>query len=80
MTRTPPPTPVLHFGPFKLDIPGAQLTRDGAAIALRPKALDLLAGLAQRPQELVTKGELLDSVWGRRFITEGVIKNVSVNR
>jgi predicted ATPase/DNA-binding winged helix-turn-helix (wHTH) protein len=76
MTRAPPPTPVLHFGPFKLDIPGAQLTRDGAAIALRPKAFDLLAGLAQRPQELVTKDELLDSVWGRRFITEGVIKSV----
>lgn len=76
MTSAPPPTPALHFGPFKLDISGAQLTRDGAAIALRPKAFDLLAALARRPQELVTKDELLDSVWGRRFITEGVIKSV----
>lgn len=59
-----------------LDVAGAQLTRDGAAIALRPKAFELLVALARRPQELVTKAELLDSVWGRRFITEGVIKTV----
>ena len=34
----------------------------------------MLQALVQRPGELVTKDELLDTVWGRRFITEGVIK------
>jgi predicted ATPase/DNA-binding winged helix-turn-helix (wHTH) protein len=66
----------LHFDPFVLDIAAAQLSRDGQVLALRPKAFALLQALAQRPGELVTKDELLDTVWGRRFITEGVIKAV----
>ena len=70
-----PPASLLCFGPFTLDLAAAQLRRDGAAVALRPKAYELLVALARRPQELVTKEELLDSVWGRRFITEGVIKS-----
>jgi predicted ATPase/DNA-binding winged helix-turn-helix (wHTH) protein len=70
-----PGTTVLCFGPFTLDLAAAQLRRDGAEVALRPKAFELLVALARRPQQLVTKEELLDTVWGRRFITEGVIKS-----
>lgn len=67
---------VLQFGPYTLDLGAAQLTRAGQAVALRPKAFDLLRVLAERPGELVTKDELLDSVWGRRFVSESVIKSV----
>jgi len=73
---TTPSDAVLHFGPYRLDVAGSRLTRDGSPVALRPKAFDLLATLAVRPNELVTKDELLDRVWGRRFITEGVIKSI----
>ena len=71
---TPPPR--LQFDSFVLDIAAAQLRRDGQVLPLRPKAFALLQALVQRPGELVTKDELLDTVWGRRFITEGVIKSV----
>ena len=73
---TSPRAPALQFGPFTLDVAQAQLSRGGQLIALRPKAFELLVTLARRPRELVTKDELLDAVWGRRFITEGVIKSV----
>ncbi|CAN0479348.1 unnamed protein product, partial [Phaeothamnion confervicola] len=73
---TPPRAPALLFGPFTLNVAEAQLTREGRPVALRPKAFELLVALARRPRELVTKDELLDAVWGRRFITEGVIKSV----
>ncbi|MEQ1686767.1 MAG: winged helix-turn-helix domain-containing protein [Burkholderiaceae bacterium] len=73
---TPPRAPALLFGPFMLNVAEAQLTREGRPVALRPKAFELLVALARRPRELVTKDELLDAVWGRRFITEGVIKSV----
>lgn len=76
MTRPPPSAVPLLFGPFKLDLAAAQLLRDGRVLPLRPKAYELLVALASRPGELVTKDELLDTVWGRRFITEGVIKAV----
>lgn len=67
------PTP-LSFGPFTLDIAAARLCRGDQDIALRPKAYDLLLALVRRPGELMTKDELLDVVWHRRFISEGVVK------
>ena len=71
-----PASSVLRFGPFRLDVAEARLSRDDRPVALRPKAFELLVALAARPNELVTKDELLDRVWGRRFITEGVIKSI----
>jgi predicted ATPase/DNA-binding winged helix-turn-helix (wHTH) protein len=68
--------PPLRFGPFTLDIPNARLTRDGQAVELPPKSFALLAHLAQRPDELVLKDQLLDAVWGRRFVSEGAVKTV----
>jgi predicted ATPase/DNA-binding winged helix-turn-helix (wHTH) protein len=70
------PAAVLQFGPFSLDLGAARLTRAGHVVALRPKAFDVLRVLAERPGLLVTKDELLDSVWGRRFVSESVIKAV----
>ncbi len=64
----------LAFGPFVLDPAEARLRRDGRDLPLRPKAFELLRVLAARAGQLVTKDELLDAVWGTRFVTEGVIK------
>jgi DNA-binding winged helix-turn-helix (wHTH) protein len=66
----------LHFGPYALDPAAVQLHCNGRAVALRPKAYAVLLALLRRPGEMVSKEDLLDSVWGRRFITEGVIKSV----
>jgi DNA-binding winged helix-turn-helix (wHTH) protein len=59
-----------------LDERAASVLRNGDPVALAPKAFEVLRFLARRPGRLVTKHELLDGVWGRRFITEGVIKTV----
>jgi DNA-binding winged helix-turn-helix (wHTH) protein len=79
-----PPSPIdtppalkkrpVAFGPFVLDLRAATLRRDGQPVALRPRPFDVLGALVQRAGELVTKDELLDAVWGTRFVTEGVIK------
>ena len=47
------------FGPFRLDRRNARFMRDGQSIALTPKAFDVLAYLAGRANQLVTKKELL---------------------
>lgn len=73
---TEPGRCAVHFGPYRLDAAEARLTREGAPVELPPKAFELLCFLASRPGRLVTKDELLDQVWGRRFITEAVIKTV----
>lgn len=66
---------MLSFGPFTLNRQDGRLTRPGAAAAeLKPKALSLLLALADNAGRLVSKDELLDRVWGTRYITNGVIK------
>lgn len=66
----------LRFGPFVLDAANAVFTREGRRVELEPKAFDLLHLLATRPGQLVTKDEILDTVWGRRFVSESVVKTV----
>ena len=70
-------SPRLRFGPYSLDAAQARLLREGQALplALRPKAFDLLVMLASHPGELLSKEAVLNTVWGQRCITEGVIKS-----
>ena len=64
----------LAFGHFRLDEANALLLADGQALELPPKAFAVLCRLAARPGSLVTKDELLDAVWGHRFVSESVLK------
>lgn len=57
-----------------IDLERNQFQLDGRPVELQPRVLNLLMCLASRAGQLVGKGQLLDEVWGHRFITEGVIK------
>lgn len=59
-----------RFGPFELDIAERRLHRDGVAVALQPKAFDLLAYLVEQHGRLLTKDQLLDEVWSGTYVTE----------
>lgn len=63
------------FGLYALDVAGARLLRDGHTVPLTPKALAVLRYLVEQRGRLVDKNELLDAVWRRRFVSEGVLKN-----
>jgi adenylate cyclase len=58
------------FGRFTIDLRAACLRRDGTAVPLRPKSFDVLHGLAQRRGRVVSKDELMDSVWVNIAVTE----------
>lgn len=60
-----------RFGQFVLDPAKRTLSRADSPIVLTPKALDVLIFLAQNPNRLVTKEELLQAVWGDTFVEEG---------
>jgi DNA-binding winged helix-turn-helix (wHTH) protein len=60
-----------RFERFVLDPAARTLARAGLAVPLTPKAFDLLLYLAQNPNRLVTKEELLGAVWGGTFVEEG---------
>src|SRR6476661_2666927 len=62
---------VYRFGQFALDSRRRTLSRADAAVSLTPKAFDVLLFLAQNPNRLVTKEELLHAVWGGTFVEKG---------
>jgi DNA-binding winged helix-turn-helix (wHTH) protein/predicted ATPase len=52
------------FASFRFDPRTGQLWRDGGEVKLAPRAAAVLHLLAERAQELVTKKDLLERVWG----------------
>ena len=60
-----------RFGAFALDSRKRTLSRADSPVSLTPKAFDVLLFLAQNPNRLVTKEELLQAVWGDTFVEEG---------
>jgi non-specific serine/threonine protein kinase len=62
-----------NFGRCVLDEASRELRRDGQLVKLEPKPLDLLLLLLRHAGELVTKNELIDTIWAGRIVTENVI-------
>jgi eukaryotic-like serine/threonine-protein kinase len=59
------------FEQFVLDPARRTLSCAGSPLSLTPRAFDLLLFLAQNPNRVVTKEELLNAVWGDAFVEEG---------
>ncbi len=66
-------TPELLVGEWEVRPSECRITRDGTVVHLRPKAMDVLVLLARQPGRVVSKTEILDRVWRRRFVTETVL-------
>jgi TolB-like protein/Flp pilus assembly protein TadD len=64
------------FGPFRLDQAERTLLHSGTKVPLTPKVFDTLLILVQNAGRLVTKENLLQSVWPDTFVDEA---NLSVN-
>src|SRR6266550_6681486 len=60
-----------RFGKFALDSRKRTVSRADSPVSLTPKAFDVLLFLVQNPNRLVTKEELLQTVWGDTFVEEG---------
>jgi DNA-binding winged helix-turn-helix (wHTH) protein len=60
----------VRFGPFRFDVANGFLYRNGIALPLPPRALAVLAALATRPGQVVTKQQLLDQVWKDTNVTD----------
>src|SRR5262249_60989178 len=60
--------------PVQLDLVDERLRQGGKVVELRPKAFAVLHHLLQLAGRLVTKGDLLDTVWSDVAVTESVLK------
>ena len=63
----------LRFADFELDGDTFELRRGGGPVPLEPQVLEVLLLLAEHRDRLVTKEELLDRVWGDRFVSESAL-------
>ena len=64
----------LQFGPFELSSTERVLRREGEAVRLGGRALDILIYLAERPGEVIAKQELMDRVWSDVTVEEGSLR------
>jgi predicted ATPase/DNA-binding winged helix-turn-helix (wHTH) protein len=64
----------LKFGPFELSSSERVLRREGEALPLGGRALDILIYLAERPGEVIAKQELMDHVWSDVTVEEGSLR------
>src|SRR5262245_24104402 len=62
-----------RFGAFDLQLGERRLLKDEVAVALRPRAFDLLVALVDQAGHLVTKDELLDRVWPKVVVEEAAL-------
>ena len=63
----------LAFGTFVLDTQRRMLFRNGVPQPATPKTLELLEFLAARPNEVVTKYEIVENVWRGEDVSDGNI-------
>ena len=60
----------LVFDDCELDITRFELRRAGAVVHVEPQVFDVLLYLVRHRERVVSKTELLDGVWGVRFVSE----------
>lgn len=61
---------IYRFDNYELDCASIALRRGDEAVPVEPQVFDVLRCLVERCGRLVTKEELLDTVWGSRFVSE----------
>jgi TolB-like protein/Tfp pilus assembly protein PilF len=74
-------TRLYTFGPFRLDAMGRALYRGAGMVPVPPKAADTLLLLVENAGSVVTKEQLLKTVWPDAFVEEGSLtRSISILR
>jgi TolB-like protein/cytochrome c-type biogenesis protein CcmH/NrfG len=69
------------FADYTLDSNRRELLRGGERVDLEPQVLDVLIYLLQNRDRVVSKGDLVASVWGGRIVSDGtVISRIHASR
>lgn len=72
---------ILKFGPFEVDLAVRQLTQSGQPVPLTPKVFQTLEILVRNRDRVVSKRELLTTIWPECHVEEAnLTQNISVLR
>ncbi len=60
-----------EFGPFRIDLANRLLLRDGEAVPLPPKVIEILIVLVENAGRVLEKDELMNRLWPDCYVEEG---------
>ena len=63
----------IRFNQYELDASLHELRHEGEPVTVEPQVFRVLSYLAEHGGRVVTKEELLDNVWGDRFVSESAL-------
>jgi TolB-like protein/Flp pilus assembly protein TadD len=64
-----------RFGDFEIDAARHELRQAGAAVHIEPQVFDLLVYLVQNRDRIVSKDELIETIWHGRVISEAALSS-----
>ncbi|MDH5228225.1 MAG: winged helix-turn-helix domain-containing protein, partial [Gammaproteobacteria bacterium] len=62
-----------RFGTFELDTAKAELRAAGEPIAVEPQVFALLTLLVENRERLVSREEILDTIWDGRVVSDAAL-------
>jgi len=66
---------IYRFAEFALDTELYELTRDGAPVAVEPQVFSLLLHLIENRDQVVSKDDLVSSVWKGRIVSDATLSS-----
>jgi len=71
---------VLEAGPVRMDVERHVVTVDGATVTMPLKEFELLELLLRNAGRVMTRGMLIDRIWGSDYVGDGKTLDVHVKR
>lgn len=71
-------TGVVSFADVQVDVGAHRVTRAGTEVGLEPKAFAVLLEFLAHPDQLLSRDQLLDAVWGHVYITQATLNRLIV--
>lgn len=69
-------TGVYRTAQFEIDGANRRFLCDGAELILEPKVFSVILELLSRPSDTISRDQLLDAVWGHRYVTASTLSRV----
>ena len=63
----------IRFGSVEIDVAALAVRVDDVVVHVEPQVFDVLCYLVRHRHRVVSKNELLDNVWGDRFVSESAL-------
>src|SRR5271169_1401217 len=67
------PSMTLSFGKYEIDVERRELRRAKVPVHVEPQVFDLLVYLVQNRERVVSKDDLIASVWGGRIVSDSTL-------